>query len=271
MKDRNTENLPEEEIREELASLRAEAANLRKEVYQLQMEKDLLEVAASLIKKGKDISLETLTNREKAIAIDVLRNKYKVAELIPATGIARSTYFAQKKAMRAADKYSRVREKIKDIFDFGYRCYGYRRIYDNLKANGIRLSEKVVRRIMKEKKLIVPSYRKPKVFSSYVGEVSPAVENLLKRDFHAPEPNMKWTTDISEFHIPAGKVYLSPVIDCFDGMPISWTIGTSPSAELANTMLDKAIATLSPWEKPIVHSDYAEEKTMPKFMINPLH
>lgn len=255
MKDRNTENLPEEDIREELASLRAEAANLRKEVYRLQMEKDLLEVAASLIKKGKDISLETLTNREKAIAIDVLRNKYKVAELIPAIGIARSTYFAQKKAMRAADKYSLVRKKIKDIFDFGYRCYGYRRIYENLKVNGFRLSEKVVRRIMKEEKLIVPSYRKPKAFSSYVGEVSPAVDNLLGRDFHAPRPNMKWTTDISEFHIPAGKVYLSPVIDCFDGMPISWTIGTSPSAELANTMLDKAIATLSPWEKPIVHSD----------------
>ena len=38
-------------------------------------------------------------------------------------------------------------------------------------------------------------------------------------------------------------------------MPVSWTIGTSPNAELTNTMLRKAIATLSPDEKPIVHSD----------------
>ena len=25
-------------------------------------------------------------------------------------------------------------------------------------------------------------------------------------------------TDITEFQIPAGKVYLSPIIDCFDGL-----------------------------------------------------
>lgn len=49
----------------------------------------------------------------------------------------------------------------------------------------------------------------------------------------------KWLTDITEFHIPAGKIYLSPIIDCFDGLPVSWTIGTSPDAELVNTMLDK--------------------------------
>ena len=46
-----------------------------------------------------------------------------------------------------------------------------------------------------------------------------------------------------------------PIIDCFDGIPVSWTIGTSPSSGLANAMLDKAIKTLKPWEKPIVHSD----------------
>ena len=62
-------------------------------------------------------------------------------------------------------------------------------------------------------------------------------------------------TDITEFSIPAGKIYLSPIIDCFDGLPVSWTIGTSPSAELVNRMLDKAISTLNPKEKPLIHSD----------------
>ena len=39
------------------------------------------------------------------------------------------------------------------------------------------------------------------------------------------------------------------MIDCFDGMVVSWTIGTSPSAELVNTMLDKAIGTLGDGER----------------------
>lgn len=48
-----------------------------------------------------------------------------------------------------------------------------------------------------------------------------APENLFNRDFHADKPNEKWLTDITEFSIPSGKGYLSPVIDCFDGMPVS--------------------------------------------------
>ncbi|MFE1574382.1 hypothetical protein ACFIQG_21700 [Comamonas odontotermitis] len=38
--------------------------------------------------------------------------------------------------------------------------------------------------------------------------------------------------------------YLSPIIDCFDGMVVSWTIGTSPDAELVNSMLER-IAVIS--------------------------
>jgi len=51
-------------------------------------------------------------------------------------------------------------------------------------------------------------------------------------------------------------VYLSPIIDCFDGMVVSWTIGTSPDAELVNTMLDAAIETVADTAyRPVVHSD----------------
>lgn len=63
-------------------------------------------------------------------------------------------------------------------------------------------------------------------------------------------------TDITEFQIPAGKAYLSPIIDCFDGMVVSWAIGTSPDAELVNTMLDADIETVAETTgRPVVHSD----------------
>ena len=81
------------------------------------------------------------------------------------------------------------------------------------------------------------------------------MKNIVNRDFHAVIPNEKWLTDITEFNISAGKVYLSPIIDCFDGMAVSWTIGTSPCAELVNAMLDSAISILGEKEHPIIHSD----------------
>ena len=65
---------------------------------------------------------------------------------------------------------------------------------------------------MKEENLVVISLKQKK-YSSYIGEISPEVPNLIARDFHAEKPNIKWLTDITEFHIPSGKVYLSPIID----------------------------------------------------------
>jgi transposase InsO family protein len=90
-------------------------------------------------------------------------------------------------------------------------------------------------------------------YGSYMGEISPAPENLLNRDFSACAPNRKWLTDITEFQIPAGKVSLSPMIDCFDGLVVSWSINTRPYAELVNTMLDAAIdSVIASSERPVV-------------------
>jgi putative transposase len=81
-----------------------------------------------------------------------------------------------------------------------------------------------------------------------------------------PEPRLQRecakreiANDITEFQIPAGKVYLSPMIDCIDCidcMVVSWSIGTRPDAELVNTMLDATIekVTVSN-DRPVVHSD----------------
>jgi len=119
---------------------------------------------------------------------------------------------------------------------------------------GIVASAKRIMRLMTRHGL-VPLSRSAKRYGSYKGEPAKAPKNLTDRDFHAEAPNRLWVTDLTEFSIPAGKAYLSPVIDCYDGMPVAWTIGTSPNAELANGMLADACSTLKDGEKPIIHSD----------------
>ena len=84
---------------------------------------------------------------------------------------------------------------------------------------------------MVEEGLIVKVKRRRK-YNSYQGEISPSVPNRIGRDFHAGKPNEKWLTDITEFAIPAGKVYLSLIVDCFDGMLPYWTVGTTLEAAL---------------------------------------
>lgn len=113
---------------------------------------------------------------------------------------------------------------------------------------------------------IAPKLKSRRRYDSYSGEHTPAPANLVQRVFHAEEPNRLWVTDITEFRIGEGKVYLSPVIDCYDGMPVAWSIGTSPTAELANGMLEQACGTLKDGERPVIHSDRGGHYRWPEWI-----
>ena len=99
---------------------------------------------------------------------------------------------------------------------------GHRPVRAQLRRGGVRVSEKVVRRLMREAGLSARRRRRRRR-GGYAGEASPAPPNLPLRedgthDFRARRPNEPWVTDITEMAHPSGaKVYLGPVIDCFDG------------------------------------------------------
>jgi putative transposase len=238
---------------------------LETRVRKLRLEHDILNKSNELLKKDLGIDLLKLTSREKTQMVDALRANHPLEDLLSELRLARSTYFYNRLRNRLADKYAQVRSLITDIFHGNYDCYGYRRIDGTLRREGVRISEKVVRRLMSEQGLVVKKPRRRR-FTAYAGDPSPAVENLVERDFHAATPNTKWLTDLTEIHIPAGKVYLSPIIDCFDGLVVSWTMGIRPDGQLVNTMLDQAIETLQPGEHPIIHSDRGAHYRWPQWI-----
>lgn len=231
-----------------------EMEQMKAQLHEMQLEIDILKETINVLKKDPGVDQTALKNREKAMIVDALKNKYSLPILLERLQISHSSYYYQEKIKQRTDKYSEVRKRIKKLFEDNKSRYGYRRIHCLLKQDKFFVSEKIVRRIMKEENLHVIS-KKKRSYNSYQGEITAAVDNIINRNFHADSPNKKWLTDITEFSIPAGKVYLSPIIDCFDGLPVVWTIGTSPNAELTNSMLDAGIALLKEHEKPIVHSD----------------
>lgn len=239
----------------ELTELQQHVELLERDIRRLQLEHDLLKKANELLKKGLGVAPQLLSNREKTLLVDALKHTYALSELFAELDLARSSYFYHCSRLRRPDKYADARVAITDVFQSNHRCYGYRRMRAALGRRQLHVSEKVVQRLMKQECLIVTANRRRR-YGSYLGEISPAPENLINRDFQAATPNEKWLTDITEFQIPAGKVYLSPMIDCFDGLVVSWTIGTRPDADLVNTMLDAAIETVATSEnRPVIHSD----------------
>ena len=239
----------------QLTDLEKQVSQLERDIRRLQLEHDLLKKANELLKKRLGVAPQLLTNREKTLLVDALKTTYTLAELLAELDLARSSYFYHCARLRSPDKYADVRVAMADVFQSNHRCYGYRRMRAALCRRHMHISEKVVKRLMKQECLIVTANRKRR-YGSYLGEISPAPENLINRDFHADSPNEKWLTDITEFQIPAGKVYLSPMIDCFDGLVVSWTIGTRPDSDLVNSMLDVAIERVASSEdRPVIHSD----------------
>lgn len=256
----NNKNIPSGELKEETAPSKPmvesshELTDLKTQMLEMQMEIDILKETINVLKKDPGINQSALSNREKAVIIDALKIKYSLPHLLKKLHISKSSYYYQEKVLIQPDKYRSLRMHIKELFTKNKNRYGYRRIHALLKREGIVVSEKIIRRIMQEENLVV-KVKKTAKYNSYAGEITPAVPNEIKRDFSAEKPNSKWLTDITEFAIPAGKVYLSPIVDCFDGLLVAWKIGLSPDAILVNTMLDDAISQLSPEEMPIIHSD----------------
>lgn len=261
-------NPPQAASREQLER---ELEALRREVERLRLEHDLLEKANEVLKKGLGINLRLLTNREKALLADALREKHALPALLARLALARSSYFYHRSQLRLGDKYGQLRRNVVKLFEANRRCYGYRRIHAALTRERMRISEKVVRRLMKQERLVAPAVRRRR-YSSYQGEFSVAPENLVERDFHASAPNRKWLTDITEFQLPAGKVYLSPMVDCFDGLVVSWSAGTRPDAKLVNTMLDAAIERVTGGpDRPIVHTDRGAHYRWPGWITRMRH
>ena len=248
-------HLPRGELTAETASTAdSNQDNLMAKVKELEFENDILKETIKILKKDQGIDLLMLKNKEKTMIVDALRSKYSLSKLLEKMHISKSSYCYQHKHLYSTNKYEPIKEKITELFNENSERYGYRRIQALLRKDNIQISEKIVRKIMKENNLIVKT-KKTKKYNSYQGEISKAVDNFLNRNFHAERPNEKMLTDITEFSIPAGKVYLSPIIDCFDGMVTTWNVSTKPDADLVNQMLDTYYFSLANEEKPLIHSD----------------
>lgn len=229
-------------------------AELRERIRKLELKTAVLE---STVKVLKAEGIGDPTNDELAAIVDVLSKRFNVKEALAAVGLSSSSYYYCKAKRNRPDRYERARIAIREEFSLAKGVRGYRYIRQKLRErkDPIVLSGKTVRRLMAEEGCRVGYHRKKRSYSSYAGEIGEAPANLVARNFHADAPNRLWLTDITQFSIPAGKVYLSPIIDCFDGMPVSWRIGTSPNAEMANSMLEEACSQLADGDRPVCHSD----------------
>ena len=192
--------------------------------------------------------------------------------------ISRSTYYYWLNHQSPDEaKYSDLMKEIRTIYTKNKKRYGYRRIVLQLRNNGIHVNHKTVKRLMKKMDLYGLTPRAK--YKSYKGDFHRTVPNKLMhkevdtvnhttkyiRDFKPETSNCIWTTDVSEFHIAAGKLYLSPILDLYDHSIVSYNISASPNFIQTTDMLSKAFAANNHLDGLIFHSDQGWQYQMAQY------
>ena len=173
--------------------------------------------------------------------------------LLEFVGMPRSTFYYYLEQMKKPDKYEESKTLIKEIYHANKGRYGYRRITLELNNRGYCINHKTVLKLMNE--CNVKCQVRIHKYRSYKGEVGKIACNVLQRNFKADKPNQKWVTDVTEFSLFGRKLYLSPILDLFNGEIISHNISERPTFHQTIDMLDKAFEKIPDNTNLILHSD----------------
>lgn len=167
--------------------------------------------------------------------------------------MARSVFYYHLKRLVQQDCYGDIKAAIASIYHQNNGRYGYRRICLALRSEGLIINHKTVLKLMSQMNL--QAKRKKRHYHSYKGEVGNIAPNIIGRNFSASEPNQKWTTDITQVNIADTKLYLSPILDMYNGEIVSYTISRSPNLKLTTDMLKNAFRKVKDLKGLILHSD----------------
>ena len=162
-------------------------------------------------------------------------------DLLSVFQLSRSSYYYMKN-ISDYDKYKEIKQEILEISRHHKNRYGYRRITQELRNKGIIINHKTVNKLMRTLKIECVQVKRK--YKSYKGSESETAPNIINRNFKAETTNLKWTTDITEFSLLGKKLYLSPLLDMYNGEIISYTIDYHPDLQLVMNMLNKWICLI---------------------------
>lgn len=179
--------------------------------------------------------------------------------------VSESGYYRWLKNRDKATRRQLLSAAIKDILNEhpDNSNYGVNRIQIALMQAGIEVSRRTIYRAMKESGLL-HRRRRPHGITKATTEIQDK-ENIIKRDFSAEAPMKKLLTDITEIQCLDGKLYVSPVMDCFSGEIVALEMRDNMKKELCIDTVRQLKANCPNLKGAILHSDRGSQYTSEAF------
>ena len=193
--------------------------------------------------------------------IDRHRAALGVESICRVLQFAPSAYYERKRQAAAPELRSPRRQTdealrmgIRRVWEDNFRVYGARKVWRQLRREGLDVARCTIERLMREmglqgvirgrtKRTTIPADRDPRPL------------DLVQRCFRAERPNQLWVADFTYVATWSGFVYVAFVIDVFSRMIVGWRVSSSMSADLTLDALEQALWARKVKGNLIHHSD----------------
>ncbi|KAA6475446.1 IS3 family transposase [Bacillus swezeyi] len=217
------------------------------ELEKLQAENRYQRQQNEVFKKVQRIGKEA--DREASIElVEGLRKTMTVQDICVHLGISRASYYRWKKDLTKSNSKRRLEKQIGTLCrEHKYR-YVYRKITAILKKR-MRINHKTVQCIIQknQRQCRVEVKKRKKNGQPYA-----VVDNILDQNFQSDRPLEKLVTDITYLPYGQKQLYLSSILDLYNGEVIAFTIGDKQDTDFGLDTLDQ-LPTLP--ENCVLHSD----------------
>lgn len=192
------------------------------------------------------------------MAFELKGEGFKLKDALVVVGIPEATYHYHVQQFKTEDPDKELKEIIQAIFEKHEGKYGYRRIHLELRGKGYKINHKKIQRIMRVLGLKCVKFTRKSRYNSYKGKVGKVAKNLLNRRFSTSIRLQKLVTDITEFKCTGNeKLYLSPILDLYNGEIISYGISNKPTLDFVIKPLNQVIKIIKNKAeyRTTIHSD----------------
>ena len=193
--------------------------------------------------------------------IDDHKNYYGVEPICRVLPIAPSTYhrakdleyYPEKRSLRSQHDDYYISE-IKRIWQ-GSKCrYGVRKVWQQMKADGLKVARCTIERLMSQHGLQGVWRGKGKI-TTHSRDDQKRADDLVNRNFNAHRPNQLWVADFTYIKTTSGWVYTAFIIDVFARAIVGWKVSNRMNTDMVMAALNQAIADRNHPKDVIHHSD----------------
>jgi len=194
--------------------------------------------------------------------VDGHREEYGVEPICSVLPIAPSTYYERKarevdpsRLPPRAKRDAVLRGAVRRVWDENQGVYGVRKVWRQLKREGVAVARCTVERLMGDMGLSGAVRGKAFRKTTLADESRARPADLVNRDFTATRPNQLWVADLTYVATWLGFVYIAFVIDAYSRAIVGWRASSSLRSDLALDALEQAIYARPDTDDLVHHSD----------------